>query len=100
MIKHMVMWKLKNEALGLTKAENALKIKEMLESLKGEIKEIISIEVGIDCTDNSNNYDVILVSEFKTLDDLNSYQIHPKHVECGQFIKQVYESRVCVDYKA
>ena len=34
MIKHIVMWRLKNEAAGATKEVNALKLKESLESLK------------------------------------------------------------------
>ena len=44
MIKHIVMWTLKEEALGNTKMENGLKIKDMLETLKDELNEIIEME--------------------------------------------------------
>ena len=46
MIKHLVFWKLKSEALGKTKQENAVLIKEKLEALDGKISGLISIEVG------------------------------------------------------
>lgn len=100
MIKHIVMWKLKENALNNSKIENAITIKTKLESLKNDIDVLKHIEVGINCTDISNNYDVILYCEFDGLEDLSTYQTHPKHVEAGKFVKEVTESRVCVDYKA
>ena len=42
MLKHIVMWKLKEFAEGKTKAENALIMKESLERLVGIVPEIIS----------------------------------------------------------
>ena len=48
MIKHIVMWKLKDEAEGNSKDENAKIIKNSLEDLKGKINEIVDIEVVID----------------------------------------------------
>lgn len=99
MIKHTVMWNLKDTALNSSKAENATKIKTILENLKNDIAVIKNIEVGIDCTDIPNNYDVILYCEFNSLDDLGTYQSHPKHVEAGKFIKEVVESRACTDYE-
>ena len=47
MLKHIVMWKLKEFAEGKTKAENALIMKESLERLVGIVPEIISLQVGI-----------------------------------------------------
>ena len=47
MLKHIVMWKLKEFAEGKTKAENALIMKENLERLVGIVPEIISLQVGI-----------------------------------------------------
>lgn len=45
MLKHIVMWKLKEFAEGKTKAENALIMKESLERLVGIVPEIISLQV-------------------------------------------------------
>ncbi len=74
MIKHIVMWKLKDEAEGNSKAENAKIIKNSLEDLKGKINEIIHLEVGIDVNKSEQAYDVVLYSTFNSLEDLDSYQ--------------------------
>lgn len=95
MIKHIVMWKLKDE----NKEENALKIKNDLEALKSEISEIKEIEVGIDVNKSEAAYDVVLYSIFDSQEDLDNYQVHPKHKEAGVFIRQVVSSRVVVDYE-
>lgn len=95
MIKHIVMWKLKDE----NKEENALKIKNDLEALKSEISEIKEIEVGIDVNKSEAAYDVVLYSTFDSQEDLDNYQVHPKHKEAGVFIRQVVSSRVVVDYE-
>jgi len=58
MIVHIVSWKLKEKADGKNSKENALLIKEKLESLKNVIKEILFIQVGVN-TDKApeGNYD-------------------------------------------
>lgn len=99
MIKHIVTWKLKEEAEGNTKAENAKKIKESLEALKDKIDVLKAIEVGINFNDSSQAYDVVLYSEFDSVEDLNTYQNHPDHVKAGIFIKAVVTDRIVVDYE-
>ena len=47
MLRHIVMWKLKDFADGKSRSENAQKAKEMLEALSGVVKEIKGIDVGI-----------------------------------------------------
>ncbi|MCX7714652.1 MAG: Dabb family protein [Clostridia bacterium] len=96
MIKHIVMWKLQEEG----KAENAIKIKEILEGLKSKINVIRFIEVGINIEKSEAAYDIVLVSEFESQNDLESYQIHPDHKAAGAFIKTVATNRVVVDYEA
>ncbi|MBK9330202.1 MAG: Dabb family protein [Sphingobacteriales bacterium] len=95
MIKHIVCWKLKEHE----KNGNAQRVKQLLEDLK-DIGFIERIEVGINSEDTpQDNWDVVLIAEFNTLEDLNRYQAHPRHKEAGAFIKSVVEQRVCVDYK-
>lgn len=95
MIKHIVMWKLKEE----NKELNALKIKQDLENLKDQIKEIKEIEVGININKSDAAYDVVLYSIFNKQEDLNTYQEHPKHKEVGVFVNKVIIDRVVVDYE-
>ncbi len=95
MIKHIVMWKLIDE----NKAENASKIKTMLEGLVGKVDELVSAEVGIDLAVDADAYDAVLVSTFKTVEDLKAYQIHPLHVEISSFVKSVRTDRKTVDFE-
>ena len=58
MIKHIVLWKLKDEANGLSKNENAKAIKQKLESLKDKIEGLVNIEVGIDFLHSAESADL------------------------------------------
>ncbi len=97
MIKHIVMWKLK-EDLAEGKEENALLIKKYLEALPEKVSVIRSLEVGININPSGAAYDVVLYSEFADEQDLETYQKHPDHVQVGEFVGRVTMSRVVVDY--
>jgi hypothetical protein len=98
MVKHVVMWKLKDFAEGAGKKENALKIKSSLEGLKSKIQEIKFLEVGVSISDAPDFYDMVLISEFKDMRDMESYRKHPEHVKAAEFIGKVQLERKVVDY--
>lgn len=98
MIKHIVMWQLKEEAEGKTKEDNALLIKEKLESLRGRIEGLQHIEVGVDFL-GGTNFDVVLYAELKDRKSLNTYQEHPLHQAVLPFVKAVVSERKAVDYE-
>ena len=100
MIKHIVMWKLKEFAEGKNMVENANTIKFQLESLRDKIDQIKFIEVGINLEPSLQAYDVVLISEFENMEDLNTYQNHPEHLKVAEFIGKVRAERVFVDYEA
>lgn len=99
MIRHIVMWKLKETALGASRAENALKLKEKLEGCRDIVPGILHIEVGLAGQGLESTYDVVLVSDFADKAALDAYQVHPKHEALKQFVIAVRESRECVDYE-
>ncbi|TYQ17762.1 UNVERIFIED_CONTAM: stress responsive alpha/beta barrel protein [Acetivibrio alkalicellulosi] len=99
MIKHIVMWKLKESAHGNTKKQNAQIIKEKLESLDGKIPGMLKIEVGIDFSETNESADVILYSEFETKEDLDNYQVHPEHKAVIPFISEARTERRVTDYE-
>lgn len=99
MIKHIVFWKLKDEALGNDKATNALIIKEKLEALNGQIEGLLKLEIGIDFVNGPMSGDVALYSEFATKADLDFYQQHPKHKTVQAFVMDVRSDRMVVDYE-
>jgi heme-degrading monooxygenase HmoA len=99
MVKHLVMWKLKETAEGGEKEQNAQRIKELLEGLRGRIPGLISIEVGINVNKSQMAYDVALYTEFESLEALEVYQNHPEHLNAARFVRAVNEGRVVVDYE-
>jgi len=98
MIKHIVMFKLKEKAEGRDKAANIQLLKAMLEALPARIKEIRFFEVGVNFLQASIAYDLVLVSEFESLEALQSYQKHPEHLKVFDFVVKTCESRIVVDY--
>ncbi|MDO9631311.1 MAG: Dabb family protein [Humidesulfovibrio sp.] len=99
MIKHIVMWTLKDEAEGAGKAANAKKMKELLSGLRTLIPVLRELEVGIDVFAATPACDVVLYTAFDTRADLDAYQVHPEHLRVVAFVKQVVASRSVVDYE-
>lgn len=98
MLKHIVMFKLKDSAEGANKAENIQRLKSKLESLANVIDEIKFFEVGINSINSNVAYDLILYSKFDTMEDLYRYQKHPEHLKVADFVGRACENRVVVDY--
>ena len=99
MIKHIVMFTLKDFAAGASRTDNARKIKHLLEGLKSKIDVIVSIEVGFAIDKTSADYDVVVCAGFETLKDLETYQTHPEHLKVGEFIGKVRTDRKVIDYE-
>lgn len=99
MIKHVVMWKVKEKALGKTKGENIMEIKNKLENLRVEIPEIVDMEVGINKESLTGSHNIVLYTSFKDESGLDAYQKHPRHLEVAKFMRQVVTDRTCVDYE-
>lgn len=100
MIRHIVMWKLKENAAGATKKKNAEKLKLILEGLRTNIEEIKAVEVGIQINgDENDSLDVVLTCDFETELDFQMYTRNPHHKKAADFIEKVAEERYFVDYK-
>lgn len=99
MIKHIVFWKLKDEADGRTRAENVRKLKQDLESLGGAIPGVQVVEVGLNMNTSDAAYDVALYSVFSDQAALDAYQRHPRHQEIVAFLAKVRSARAVVDYQ-
>lgn len=100
MIKHIVMWKLKDHAAGAARHENAVKAKEMLEALTSKISAIDSLEAGINANESDASYDLALYSSFSSWEALDDYQKHPEHLKVADFISEIRAERVVADYEA
>ncbi len=91
MLKHIVLFKFKDE----NKQENLLKAKELLEALVDSVPSLKSMEVGLNFSKESRAMDLSIIAIFDTIEDLEIYSNHPKHLEVVKFIKSVvFESKV------
>ncbi|MYN03890.1 Dabb family protein [Pseudoduganella sp. DS3] len=98
MIKHIVMWKLKDHAEGADRATNARKMKAQLEACAGIVPGILKLEVGLAEPGLEATYDVVLYSEFESKEALDAYQSHPQHAALKPFFGAVRDARQCMDY--
>ena len=68
MIKHIVMWKFKEN-----EEEKMKEFLEGLNHLKDIIPQIKYMETGVN-VNPKNEFDAILISEFETMEDLEKYK--------------------------
>lgn len=97
MVKHIVMWNVK----GSTPAERrdaALDIKQRFERLQGVVPGLLRLEVGLDFSAVDYACDVVLVSEFESLEALQAYQQHPAHLAARKHVGDLRIARHQVDY--
>jgi hypothetical protein len=94
MVKHIVFFKLKNN----TQA-HCQEIQTKLLTMKENIEVLQDIEVGINFAEEERAYDLALLTEFKTEEDLDIYAKHPFHQNIITFMKSVAISSKVVDYK-
>lgn len=98
MVKHIVLFKLKNTISKEEKLKVMNAFKSAIESLPSKISVIRKIEVGFNMNPDEA-FDIALNSEFDSLEDVNFYAKHPDHVAAGKLIAEAKESRACVDYE-
>ena len=99
MVKHIIIWTLKDEYSSEEKAKIKLGIKNGLEGLMGKIPGLIDIKVNIDGL-TSSNADLMLDSSFENEEALKGYAIHPEHVAVADNLVRPYTAqRSCRDFE-
>lgn len=99
MVKHVILWTLKDEFSKEEKEEIKNGIKEGLEGLKGKIPGMVDIKVNINGL-ASSNADLMLDSTFENEEALKNYAVHPKHVAVADSKVRPYTRiRSCLDYE-
>ena len=99
MIKHVILWQLKDELTAEEKAEVKKGIKEGLEGLAGKIPGLTEIKVQIEGL-ASSNAEVMLDSTFEDESALKVYATHPEHVAVADGKVRPYtKARFCMDYE-
>ncbi len=99
MVKHVILWKLKEEYTAAEKEAIKAGIKEGLEGLAGQIPGLLEIRVytkGL----ASSNADVMLDSGFESEEALKGYAVHPAHVAVADGkVRPFTAQRSCLDFE-
>ena len=99
MVRHVIVWTLKEEFVGDEKAKIIAEIKEGLEGLKGVVPGLVEIKVNTIGLASSNS-DLMLDSLFENEDALKGYSVHPAHVAVADGkVRPFVKNRSCFDYE-
>ena len=99
MVKHIILWQLKDELSAEEKGNVKKGIKEGLEGLAGKIPGLIEIKVQIEGL-ASSNAEVMLDSTFEDEASLKGYTVHPEHVAVADGKVRPYtKTRMCLDFE-
>ena len=99
MVRHVILWQLKDEITGAEKENVKKGIKEGLESLKGKVPGLEEIKVYTNGLESSNA-DVMLDSYLVDENALKGYAVHPEHVAVADSKVRPYTKvRTCLDFE-
>ena len=99
MVKHVILWNLKESLSDAEKEEVKKGAKEGLENLIGKIPGLIDIKVNTVGLPSSNA-DMMLDSTFESAEALKGYSKHPEHVAVADSkVRPFTASRGCMDYE-
>ena len=99
MVKHVILWQLKDELSGVEMDQIKEGIKEGLEGLLGQIPGLVDIHVYTSPL-ASSNADVMLDSTFTDEEALKGYAVHPAHVEVANSkVRPFTKCRTCMDFE-
>ncbi len=92
MVRHIVMWKLKNRADGS-------RLKEALEAMRGQVPGLMDIRVGLDFLHSDQSADMVLIADLENRAALDVYQQHPLHQAVIPMMRKATLSRTVVDFE-
>lgn len=99
MVKHVIIWKLRDDLGDAESADVKKNAKTALEALKGKIDGLEEIKVVCDLLPSSNG-DMMLDTTFSSREALSAYQVHPDHVAAADtFVRPFTHTRLCCDFE-
>ncbi len=96
MLTHIVLFNIPGESENKNQIIKTLKDK--LESLKNKIPQLKKLETGINISNRPNAYNLALIAEFETSEDLEVYRNHPDHQAVITYIREIAIDTVVVDF--
>lgn len=97
MLRHIVMFKampLPDDA----KQAGLIRLKEAIDALETEVPQVRFLQTGVNFNTYPQAFDLVLVSDFETEEDLETYRNHPQHQKVMDVIGEVIEKVHVVDF--
>lgn len=99
MVKHVILWQLKDELTAEEKATIKKEMKESLEALVGKIPGLLEMKIQTEAL-ASSNAEVMLDSAFEDEAALKVYATHPEHVAVADGkVRPFTKARFCLDFE-
>ena len=99
MVKHIILWTLKDEYSDAEKTDIKAGIKAGLEGLAGQIPGLLEVHVNINGLPSSTA-DLMLDTTFESAEALKGYSTHPAHVAVANGKVRPYTKvRSCLDFE-
>lgn len=76
------------------------KTRAALLSMKGKIEVLRDLQVETDIRHGESSYDILLITKFASMEDMDAYLAHPVHVEVSKFILSVMETGAALCYES
>lgn len=100
MIRHIVMFKLSASLTPEERKAHLQKAADLTRNFQRDISSLAGFQLAVNSGQApASNYDIALICDFDSMEDLDLYQEHPVHKEFGSFIAKVRESRACIDFE-
>lgn len=100
MVKHIILWKLREDLTEAEKETIKAGIKEGLEALVDVVPGLLECKVNISGHLASSNADVMLDSTLESEEALKGYAKHPAHVAVADTkVRPFTALRTCLDYE-
>lgn len=94
MVRHIVFFQFPDHSEATKHA-----VKDKIMSMQGKLDFVKHLEAGVNFSTEERAFDVALISDFETKEDLQTYATHPIHLEVVQFIKSLHAVSKVVDYE-
>ncbi|MDF9841276.1 MULTISPECIES: Dabb family protein [unclassified Paenibacillus] len=91
MIVNHLLLKLKDRS-----PEHIEYIRTVLLGMRGKIEVLLDIQADANIRPGPSAYDLILITRFASLADMEEYLIHPAHLEVARLIGQALETQASV----
>ena len=99
MVRHIIMFKFIDVKDPDDCMQKANRLKAAFAPLRNIINVVESYEVAINEKSTDFSYDVAIISEYNTWNDLETYLNHPEHQKAISSCKDIKKEKAVLDYE-